>query len=148
MIEFDSLWGEPDEPVKGVLDKVTSKPKNDTKKVTDKTTKTKDTSAGFRMQLGTCRRRGKDGTQQTVPILLAKDPLCWILRIGSNQTYPTTLLGVFQTVAQQEALDLRSDATIEDLIEDQRGIEERIKEMGRLLDQRIRGYIMKNSKKK
>jgi hypothetical protein len=110
--------------------------------------KVKDTSAGFRMKLGTCKRRGKEGVVKEVPILIAKDPLCWILRIGSHQVYPTSLVGVFESIAQQEALELNADATIEELIETQRGIENRIKEMGKILDQRIREYIAKKAKKR
>lgn len=134
MSGLDDMWGGDEEAPE-------EKAKKTTKKV-------KDTSAGFRIQLGTCRRRGKEGKPETVPILLAKDPLCWILRIGSYQAYPTSLVGVFESMAQQEALELNSDARIEDLVENQRGIENRIKEMGTILDKRIREFIVKKSKER
>jgi hypothetical protein len=139
MIGVDDLWGpeETPEPPK--------KPKKKPKKMA-RAAKV-EIPKGFRIQLGTCKRRGKDGKANKVPILLAKDPLCWILRIGGHQTYPTSLLGVFQSIAQQESLELNSDATIEDLMEDQRGIEDRIKEMGRILDERIRAHILGKKKK-
>jgi hypothetical protein len=131
-MKLDDLWGE-EEPKK--------KAKKKPKKISPKAVK--EAPAGFRIQLGTCKRRGKDGATVEVPILLAKDPLCWILRIGSSQTYPTNLVGVFTTIAQQEALELNSDATIEDLISEITAIEARIKEMGTILDKRLREFILK-----
>jgi len=134
MMDIDSLWGEPSvEPA--------------AKKRVAITKKVKDTSVGFRMQLGTCHRPGKGGTTVKVPILIAKDSRCWILRIGSQQTYPSSLVGVFKEIAQAEALQLKDDADIDDLIAHQTGVEEYICEMGRLLDQRIKEFILKSSKK-
>lgn len=134
MIDIDRLWGEPSvEPA--------------TKKRTAIAEKVKDTSVGFRMQLGTCHRSGSGGTTVKVPILIAKDSRCWILRIGSQQTYPSSLIGVFKEIAQAEALQLRDGADINDLIAHQAGVEERICEMGRLLDRRIKEFILKASKK-
>jgi hypothetical protein len=137
MLEIESLWGAEEKPAPR---------KKSSKKKKTTPAKVKDTSVGFRVQLGTCRKRGKDGIRE-MPILLAKDSRCWILRIGSFQTYPTSLVGVFQTIAQEEALELNADATVEDVIAEQKAVEERIAEMGRRLDKRIREYILKAAKK-
>jgi hypothetical protein len=135
MIGLDDLWGEEEEKPEPKKSKK-AKPK-----------KVKDTSAGFRMKLGTCRRRGKDGVQE-MPILIAKDPLCWILRIGSSQTYPVSLSSVFEAIAQHDDLDLNGETSVEDAIKETKAIENRIKEMGRILDKRIREYIDKKAKGK
>ncbi len=136
-MELNDLWDEPR----------TEQAPPKRKGKAPKPKKVEDTSVGFRIQLGTCRRRGKAGEIQEVAILLAKDPLCWILRIGSHQTYPTDLGLVFETIAQETALELNSDATITDLIAQTKAIEGRIKEMGTILDKRIREFIVKKSKK-
>jgi len=146
---LDDLWGdETQDPLKKER-RATKKGKKATKK--ERPAVRKSTSAkevkGFRVKLGTCRRRGKGGIIEETPILLAKDPLCWVLRIGNHQTYPTSLSGVFDTIAQESALTINGDATVEDLVTECRGIEERIKEMGRILDERIRKYIMGKKKK-
>lgn len=135
MLELNDLWEEEAPETAPEKKGKKSKPK-----------KVKDTSMGFRIQLGTCRRRGKGGEIQEAAILLAKDPLCWILRIGSHQTYPTSLASVFETIAQETALELNSDATVEDLIAQAKTTEGRIKEMGTILDKRIREFIVKKSK--
>ncbi len=138
MIELDDLWG----------DEASEKPPQtppQKKGKQPKPKKVKDTSVGFRIQLGTCRRRGKGGELQEAPILLAKDPLCWVLRIGSSQTYPVNLASVFETIAQETALELNDESTIEDLVEHIKAIEGRIKEMGTILDKRIREFIVKKS---
>jgi len=140
MIGLDDIWGdEPEEKDKNM-------PKKKTRKGSSKPRKVKDTSVGFRMKLGTCMRRGKEGKAEHVPILLAKDPLCWILRIGSNQTYPSSLESVFKTISQQEALQINGDAPVEDLIDAVKKSEERIAEMGRILDKRLREYVLKRAK--
>lgn len=139
MIELEEMWGEKDEEDSPEDEEEGKKGK--------KAEKVKDTSAGFRIQLGTCRRRGEGGVKK-VPILLAKDPLCWILRIGSYQVYPTSLVGVFEAIAQQTALELNDDFKIEDLVEETKAIEARIKEMGTILDKRFREYVTKKPKKK
>lgn len=134
MFEIDDLWEE--------------KPKNEKRRGRKKKPKkVKDTSVGFKIELGKCRRRGKKGKIVTAPILLAKDPLCWILRIGTHQTYPSSLSVVFETIAQEKALELNANASIEDLIEEMKTIEENIRKMGEILDKRIRKFIVTNSKK-
>jgi len=144
-IELDELWGEQEEET------VEAAPPTETRKERKKKerpVKVEDTSVGFRTQLGTCRRRGKDGKIQDAPILLAKDHLCWILRVGSSQTYPTSLAVVFETISKESALELNGDADVGALVKETRAIEERVAEMGRVLDQRIREYIDKRAKHK
>lgn len=143
MSGLDDMWGgDEEEAPEEEPEKATKKGKKARPK------KVKDTSAGFRMKLGICRRRGKEGKVQEMQILLAKDPMCWILRIGSSQTYPVFLSNVFETIAMETALELNSDAKIEDLIKDAKATEARIKEMGTILDKRIREFIVKKSKER
>jgi hypothetical protein len=141
MIGIDDLWGEDEEPKPK-----RAKPERKEPKKKEKPKKVKDTSAGFRMKLGTVRRRGKEGMQE-LPILIAKDPLCWILRIGSSQTYPVSLSSVFEAIAQNDGLELNGDTDVEDVIKETKAIEGRIREMGRILDERIRKYIVGKKKK-
>lgn len=109
---------------------------------------------GFGCCLGTLRKKMKNkttGKLETVdaPIVIVKDPRCWILKVGNDTIYPSSLTGVFMAIANQD-IELEglttADEVITALAETRDRIVERIADLERRVEEwdKTEQYKMSN----
>jgi hypothetical protein len=76
---------------------------------------------GFSCEIGTVRRMVRKSKEDAtkilaeVPVVVSKDPRCWILRIGGETTYPASLTGLFLTLTKEE-FRLEGITTLEEIL--------------------------------
>ena len=111
---LSDLWGEP-KPTKTTTKKKTTKSGHPRHREPELDL------AGFDCSIGTARRmvrKSKDDNTlvpKNVPILVTKDRRCWVLKIGSSTTYPTSLTSVFMTIARED-VQLSGVSSTDDVI--------------------------------
>lgn len=90
------------------------------KKSTPITTKPETDISGFSCDLEPIKRKGKP-----LPIHLAKDTCCWILKVGSHTMYPTSVTGLFMTLASEE-ITLSGNVTTDEVLAEIRRVRDEI----------------------
>lgn len=75
---------------------------------------------GFSCRLGTIKKKRMNKETHKLEIVnaevtIAKDPRCWVLRIGSDVTYPTTLTHAILALASQD-IEIEGTTTADEVI--------------------------------